>query len=109
MGSPASSASNPPGWPSRNWTRPLNNHINDRVLFAVAWPRWGFIMKIAKIETFRVPPRWMFVRVETDDGLVGWGEASLEGHNEAVAGAFEGVRDRLIGRDPDRIEDAWQT
>src|ERR1700754_1074894 len=64
---------------------------------------------IARIETFLVPPRWLFVRIETDDGLVGWGEASLEGHGEAVAGAFEGVRDRLIGRDPDRIEDAWQT
>jgi len=64
---------------------------------------------IARIETFLVPPRWLFVRIETDDGLVGWGEASLEGHGEAVAGAFEGVRDRLVGRDPDRIEDAWQT
>ena len=64
---------------------------------------------IARIETFLVPPRWLFVRIETDDGLVGWGEASLEGHAEAVDGAFEGVRDRLIGRDPDRIEDAWQT
>jgi len=61
---------------------------------------------IARIETFLVPPRWLFVRIETDDGLVGWGEASLEGHGEAVAGAFEGVRDRLIGRDPDRIEES---
>lgn len=64
---------------------------------------------IAKIETFLVPPRWVFVRIETDDGLVGWGEASLEGHAEAVIGAMEHVRDRLIGADADRIEDAWQT
>ena len=55
---------------------------------------------IAKIETFLVPPRWVFVRIETDDGLVGWGEASLEGHGEAVIGAMEHVRDRLIGADP---------
>jgi galactonate dehydratase len=66
-------------------------------------------MKIARIETFRVPPRWMFVRVETDDGLVGWGEASLEGHNEAVEGAYAALRDRAIGAEADRIEDLWQT
>ena len=45
-------------------------------------------MKIAKIETFYVPPRWLFVRVEADEGAVGWGGASLEGHAEAVDGAF---------------------
>jgi galactonate dehydratase len=64
---------------------------------------------IAQIESFLVAPRWLFVRIETDDGLVGWGEASLEGHGEAVAGAIDGARDRLIGAPADRIEDAWQT
>jgi galactonate dehydratase len=39
---------------------------------------------------------------------VGWGEATLEGHVEAVIGAIDAARDRLIGHDPDRIEDAWQ-
>ncbi|MGZ8281399.1 MAG: galactonate dehydratase [Allosphingosinicella sp.] len=65
-------------------------------------------MKIARIETFQVPPRWLFVRVEAADGSVGWGEASLEGHAEAVEGAFEAFRDRFIGADPRRIEDVWQ-
>jgi len=65
-------------------------------------------MKIARIETFLVPPRWLFVRVEADDGGFGWGEASLEGHAEAVLGAFEALRDRVIGADPRRIEDIWQ-
>ena len=64
---------------------------------------------IAKIETFPVPPRWLFVRVELEDGRTGWGEASLEGHSEAVAGAFASLRDRFVGADPERIEDAWQT
>ena len=64
--------------------------------------------KIVAIETFLVPPRWLFVRIETSEGAVGWGEASLEGHAEAVVGAFEAIRDRLIGCDPNRIEDAWQ-
>ena len=66
-------------------------------------------MKIGKIETFRVPPRWVFVRVESDEGAVGWGEASLEGHAEAVEGAFAALRDRFVGTDPFRIEDVWQT
>jgi galactonate dehydratase len=65
-------------------------------------------MKIGRIETFYVPPRWLFVRVESEDGAVGWGEASLEGHAEAVDGAFEAIRDRFIGHDPFRIEDIWQ-
>ena len=65
-------------------------------------------MKIARIETFHVPPRWLFVRVEASDGSFGWGEASLEGHAEAVDGAFEAFRDRFIGADPRRIEDVWQ-
>lgn len=65
-------------------------------------------MKIARIETFYAPPRWLFVRVEADDGSFGWGEASLEGHAEAVDGAFAALRDRFLGADPRRIEDCWQ-
>ena len=65
-------------------------------------------MKIGRIETFYVPPRWLFVRVEGEDGAVGWGEASLEGHAEAVDGAFEALRDRFVGHDPFAIEDIWQ-
>lgn len=64
-------------------------------------------MRIERIETFLVPPRWLFVRVEAG-GMVGWGEASLEGHGEAVAGAFEALRDRFLGADARRIEDIWQ-
>ena len=55
-----------------------------------------------------MPPRWLFVRVETEDGAFGWGEASLEGWAEAVEGAFEAFRDRFIGADPFSIEDIWQ-
>jgi galactonate dehydratase len=69
---------------------------------------WRKLMKIGRIETFFVAPRWLFVRVESDDGAVGWGEASLEGHAEAVEGAFAPLRDRFIGDDPFRIEHIWQ-
>jgi galactonate dehydratase len=64
-------------------------------------------MKIDTIECFVVPPRWLFVRVEAE-GAVGWGEASLEGHAEAVEGAFAALRDRFVGHDPFAIEDIWQ-
>ena len=63
--------------------------------------------KIDRIETFFAPPRWLFVRVEADDGAFGWGEASLEGWAEAVDGVFEAFRDRFIGGDPFNIEDIW--
>lgn len=64
--------------------------------------------KIGKIETFFAPPRWLFVRVEAEDGSFGWGEASLEGWAEAVEGVFGAYRDRFIGVDPFNIEDIWQ-
>jgi galactonate dehydratase len=70
--------------------------------------RFDRVTAISKIETFILPPRWLFVRVESDDGAVGWGEASLEGHAEAVVGAFSSLRDRFLGHDPGRIEDIWQ-
>ncbi|BFO18823.1 hypothetical protein SHKM778_52110 [Streptomyces sp. KM77-8] len=65
-------------------------------------------MKIARIETFLVPPRWLFCRVETDDGLVGWGEPVVEGRAEVVRGAVEVLSELLTGQDPLRIEDHWQ-
>ncbi|KAF8438150.1 enolase C-terminal domain-like protein [Boletus edulis BED1] len=58
---------------------------------------------------FRVPPRWLFVRVETADGLVGWGESTLEGHTEAVEGALGDLASRFVHCDADGIEDIWQT
>ncbi|KAI0754280.1 enolase C-terminal domain-like protein [Daedaleopsis nitida] len=64
--------------------------------------------KIAKIEVFRVPPRWLFVRVETTQGIVGWGEGTLEGHTEAVEGAFKDFAERFVGWDPDQIQNIWQ-
>ena len=65
-------------------------------------------MRIARIETFQVPPRWQFVRVETDDGNVGWGEPILEGRAATVAAAIDDLADLLIGQDPTHIERLWQ-
>src|SRR5215218_9560819 len=69
-------------------------------------------MKITRIETHVCNARmrnWIFVKVLTDqDGLFGWGEATLEWHTRAVVGAIEDISQLLIGEDPTRIEHLWQ-
>jgi galactonate dehydratase len=65
-------------------------------------------LNITRIETFLVPPRWLFVRIETDDGHVGWGEPIVEGRAEAVASVVATLAERLLGADAGRIEDHWQ-
>ncbi len=64
-------------------------------------------MKITKLTTFIVPPRWLFLKVDTDEGLFGWGEPVVEGRAHTVATAVEELADYLIGRDPLQIEDHW--
>jgi len=66
-------------------------------------------MKITRVETFLVPPRWLFCRVETDEGLVGWGEPVVEGRAETTRAAVHELADLLLGADPRRVEDLWQT
>ncbi len=66
------------------------------------------IMKITKLELFKVPPRWLFLKISTDDGVDGWGEPVIEGRAETVATAVREAEELLIGRDPGHIEDIWQ-
>lgn len=63
---------------------------------------------ISRVESFPVAPRWLFVRIETSDGAVGWGEASLEGYGDVVRAAVDQFAGYLVGRDPALIEDHWQ-
>jgi len=69
-------------------------------------------MKITRIETYVCHARmrnWVFVKVATDqDGLIGWGEATLEWHTRSVVGAIEDLAELLVGEDPTRIEYLWQ-
>jgi galactonate dehydratase len=65
-------------------------------------------VKIERIETFLVPPRWLFCRIETSDGVVGWGEPVVEGRAEVVRTAIETLSEYLIGQDPLQIERHWQ-
>ncbi|KQX54673.1 galactonate dehydratase [Paenibacillus sp. Root444D2] len=65
-------------------------------------------MKITKLELFKVPPRWLFLKIETDEGITGWGEPVVEGKADTVAAAVMEMSDHIIGRDPMRIEDMFQ-
>jgi galactonate dehydratase len=69
-------------------------------------------MKIARVETHVCHARmrnWAFVKVVTDqDGLFGWGEATLEWHTRAVVGAVEDISELVVGEDPTRVEHLWQ-
>ena len=66
------------------------------------------LMKIAKIEQFFPRHRMRLVRITTDNGLVGWGETTLEGKPKSTIAAVEELTDYLIGKDPLRIEHHWQ-
>lgn len=65
-------------------------------------------MRIARIDLFHVKPRYLLLRMETDNGLVGWGEPTLEGRTLTVETAVREFARMLIGEDPRRIEHLWQ-
>ncbi|GBR08096.1 galactonate dehydratase [Acetobacter oeni] len=64
-------------------------------------------MKITALKTYLVPPRWLFLKIETDEGVSGWGEPVVEGRAETVATMVAELSDYLIGKDPALIEDHW--
>lgn len=64
-------------------------------------------MKITGYELFTVPPRWLFLKIETDAGITGWGEPVIEGKAATVRTAVEELMTYLIGKDPMPIEDHW--
>src|SRR5258708_18187700 len=65
-------------------------------------------MKITVLDLFMVAAGWLFLKISTDEGLVGWGEPIVEGHTRPVEAAVREMESFLIGRDPDAIEDIWQ-
>lgn len=66
-------------------------------------------MKITRLQTWQVPPRWLFLKIETDAGVSGWGEPVIEGRAATVEAAVHELSDYLVGQDPRRIEHLWQT
>ena len=65
-------------------------------------------MKISSLDLFKVPPRWLFLKVSTNEGVSGWGEPIVEGRAETVRAAVREMSEYLIGKDPLRIEDHFQ-
>ena len=68
-------------------------------------------MKITQVKTILTSPNqnYLFVKIVTDSGLYGVGDASLNGREQAVADLIDAyLTPMLIGRDPGQIEDFWQ-
>lgn len=65
-------------------------------------------LEITEFELFKVPPRWLFLKLTTAGGLTGWGEPVVEGRAETVASAIREIAPFLIGHPANRIEDFWQ-
>jgi galactonate dehydratase len=65
-------------------------------------------VKITGYELFAVAPRWLFLRVDTDEGVSGWGEPIVEGRAATTARAVDEAMTYLVGQDATRIEDHWQ-
>lgn len=66
------------------------------------------VSRIKRWELFRVAPRWLFLRIETEDGLVGWGEPIVEGKTSETEAAVNAMLTKLGSWDTSLIEDAWQ-
>jgi galactonate dehydratase len=65
-------------------------------------------LKITKLETFHVKPRWLFLKIATDEGVIGWGEPVVEGRALTTETAVHELGRTIIGQDPRRIEHLWQ-
>src|SRR5262245_42724080 len=64
-------------------------------------------MKIKSYSSYIVPPRWLFLKIETDEGITGWGEPIVEGKAATVKAAVDELMEYMIGKDPMNIEDHW--
>lgn len=65
-------------------------------------------IKITKLETFLVKPRWMFLKIHTDAGIVGLGEPITEGRALTCQTAVKEIEPYLIGKDPRAVVHHWQ-
>lgn len=65
-------------------------------------------MKITKLETFHVKPRWLFLKISTDEGICGYGEPVVEGKSKTVETLVHSFGKMLIGKNPCDIEYLWQ-
>ncbi len=73
------------------------------------WPdRFKDEFRITRLETIKVQPRFLFLKVYTDQGIIGLGEPIVEGRADTVATAIKEIEPYLIGKDPRMIVHHWQ-
>ena len=65
-------------------------------------------IKITRLETFLVKPRWIFLKIHTDAGITGLGEPLLEGRARTIATAISEIEPYLVGKDPRQVVQHWQ-
>jgi galactonate dehydratase len=65
-------------------------------------------LKVTRLETFLVKPRWLFLKVRTNAGIVGLGEPVVEGRAETCAEAVKQIEPYLVGKDPRAVAHHWQ-
>src|SRR5437016_7015823 len=65
-------------------------------------------LRITKVETRLIKPRWLFLKIHTNAGIVGLGEPILEGRAKTCATAVEELAPYLIGKDPRAVVHHWQ-
>src|SRR5579872_4070960 len=65
-------------------------------------------LKITKLETFLVKPRWLFLKIHTNAGITGLGEPILEGRAKTCAEAVKEIEPYLVGKDPRQVVHHWQ-
>ena len=64
--------------------------------------------RITKLETFKVKPRFLFLKIHTDQGITGLGEPITEGRADTCAAAVQEIAPYLVGKDPRRVMHHWQ-
>jgi len=65
-------------------------------------------VRITRLETFLVKPRWIFLKIHTDAGVVGLGEPLLEGRALTIQTAIQEIEPYLVGKDPRQVVHHWQ-
>ncbi len=65
-------------------------------------------LKVARLETFLVKPRWLFLKIHTNAGIVGLGEPVTEGRALTCQTAVKEIEPYLVGKDPRRVVHHWQ-
>lgn len=65
-------------------------------------------LRITKLETLLVKPRWLFLKIHTDSGITGLGEPIVEGRAHTCATAIKELSHYLIGKDPRAVSHHWQ-